>query len=215
MRGRTSSPGISRSIRCSHVGSSSRPGLRVPGAFDSFELGMRAILGQQVSVRGASTLAGRFAQRFGEAIETPLACLNRIAPTAESLAAARSATLAGLGLAECSRGEPAEPGPRRRSRRDRSRTGSRPDRDRRQARRASRHRAVDRGVHRDARLAMARRISGGRPGTDESLGIEVGQGAGKSGRAVAPLACLCGHAPVGKPQDTLQMNVNHARSSDR
>jgi AraC family transcriptional regulator of adaptative response / DNA-3-methyladenine glycosylase II len=74
------------------------PGLRVPGAFDSFELGLRAILGQQVSVRGASTLAGRFAERFGEAIETPLACLNRITPTAESLAAARGATLAGLGL---------------------------------------------------------------------------------------------------------------------
>ncbi len=75
-----------------------QPGLRVPGAFDSFELGMRAILGQQVSVRGASTLAGRFAERFGDAIETPLACLNRIAPAAESLATARGTTLAGLGL---------------------------------------------------------------------------------------------------------------------
>ncbi len=75
-----------------------QPGLRVPGAFDSFELGMRAILGQQVSVRGASTLAGRFAERFGEAIETPLTCLNRITPTSESLAAARGTTLAGLGL---------------------------------------------------------------------------------------------------------------------
>jgi AraC family transcriptional regulator of adaptative response / DNA-3-methyladenine glycosylase II len=75
-----------------------QPGLRVPGAFDSFELGMRAILGQQVSVRGASTLAGRVARRFGEAIETPLACLNRIAPTAETLSAAGSTTLAGLGL---------------------------------------------------------------------------------------------------------------------
>jgi AraC family transcriptional regulator, regulatory protein of adaptative response / DNA-3-methyladenine glycosylase II len=75
-----------------------RPGLRVPGAFDSFELGMRAILGQQVSVRGASTLAGRCAQRFGEVIETPLACLNRIAPTAETLSTARGATVAGLGL---------------------------------------------------------------------------------------------------------------------
>jgi AraC family transcriptional regulator, regulatory protein of adaptative response / DNA-3-methyladenine glycosylase II len=74
------------------------PGLRVPGAFDSFELGMRAILGQQVSVRGASTLASRFAQRFGEVIETPLACLNRITPAAETLAAARTVTLAGLGL---------------------------------------------------------------------------------------------------------------------
>jgi AraC family transcriptional regulator of adaptative response / DNA-3-methyladenine glycosylase II len=75
-----------------------QPGLRVPGAFDSFELCMRAILGQQVSVCGASTLAGRVAQRSGEAIETPLACLHRIAPTAETLSAARSTTLVGLGL---------------------------------------------------------------------------------------------------------------------
>ncbi len=42
-----------------------RPGLRVPGAFDRFELGLRAILGQQVSVRGATTLAGRFFRAFG------------------------------------------------------------------------------------------------------------------------------------------------------
>jgi len=75
-----------------------QPGLRVPGAFDGFELGLRAIVGQQVSVRGASTLAGRIAERFGEAIETPLPCLNRLTPTAESIAAARSATLAGFGL---------------------------------------------------------------------------------------------------------------------
>jgi AraC family transcriptional regulator of adaptative response / DNA-3-methyladenine glycosylase II len=74
------------------------PGLRVPGAFDAFELGIRAILGQQVSVRGASTLAGRLVQQFGEAIETPFACLNRIAPAAETLASARSAALAGIGL---------------------------------------------------------------------------------------------------------------------
>jgi AraC family transcriptional regulator of adaptative response / DNA-3-methyladenine glycosylase II len=83
------------------------PGLRVPGAFDPFELSMRAILGQQVSVPAASTLAGRFASRFGEAIKTPLACLNRLAPSAESLATARRSTLAGLGLplarAECLR----------------------------------------------------------------------------------------------------------------
>jgi AraC family transcriptional regulator of adaptative response / DNA-3-methyladenine glycosylase II len=74
------------------------PGLRVPGAFDAFELGMRAVLGQQVSVRAASTLAGRFAQRFGEAIKTPFPCLNRVAPTAASLTAARTRTLASLGL---------------------------------------------------------------------------------------------------------------------
>ncbi len=41
------------------------PGLRLPGSWDGFELAVRAILGQQVSVRGASTLAGRLVERFG------------------------------------------------------------------------------------------------------------------------------------------------------
>jgi AraC family transcriptional regulator, regulatory protein of adaptative response / DNA-3-methyladenine glycosylase II len=75
-----------------------RPGLRVPGAFDSFELAVRAILGQQVSVRGASTLAGRLAERFGEPIRAPIGCLNRIAPTAEALAKAGGPSLADIGL---------------------------------------------------------------------------------------------------------------------
>jgi AraC family transcriptional regulator of adaptative response / DNA-3-methyladenine glycosylase II len=74
------------------------PGLRVPGAFDAFELAMRAILGQQVSVRGASTLAGRLVERLGEAIETPVPGLNRLAPTAATVAAARGAVLPGVGL---------------------------------------------------------------------------------------------------------------------
>jgi AraC family transcriptional regulator of adaptative response / DNA-3-methyladenine glycosylase II len=46
-----------------------RPGLRVPGAYDGFELAVRAVLGQQVSVAAASTFAGRLAARHG----TPLA----------------------------------------------------------------------------------------------------------------------------------------------
>jgi AraC family transcriptional regulator, regulatory protein of adaptative response / DNA-3-methyladenine glycosylase II len=75
-----------------------RPGLRVPGGFDSFELATRAILGQQVSVRGASTLAGRLAERFGEPIRTPLGCLNRIAPTAEALANESGPSPAAIGL---------------------------------------------------------------------------------------------------------------------
>ncbi len=45
------------------------PGLRVPGCWDGFELAVRAILGQQVSVKGASTLAGRLAKQFGEPVE--------------------------------------------------------------------------------------------------------------------------------------------------
>jgi len=43
-----------------------RPGLRVPGAWDAFELPVRAMLGQQVSVAAASTLVGRLAATFGE-----------------------------------------------------------------------------------------------------------------------------------------------------
>jgi len=48
-------------------------GLRIPGCWDGFELAVRAILGQQVTVRGATTLAGRLAQTFGE----PLTCSNK------------------------------------------------------------------------------------------------------------------------------------------
>jgi AraC family transcriptional regulator of adaptative response / DNA-3-methyladenine glycosylase II len=66
------------------------PGLRVPGAWNGFELAVRAILGQQVTVRGATTLAGRLAARFG----TPLTTVDRgglthVFPEAEVLAQAR------------------------------------------------------------------------------------------------------------------------------
>ncbi|MGD9720500.1 MAG: AlkA N-terminal domain-containing protein [Pirellulales bacterium] len=74
------------------------PGLRVPGAFDGVELAVRAILGQQISVRAATTLAGRLAAAYGEPIETPFAGLSRLAPPAETLARARTASLAKLGL---------------------------------------------------------------------------------------------------------------------
>jgi len=63
------------------------PGLRVPGAFDDFELAIRAILGQQVSVAGASTVAGRLVQNFGEIIDTPFAEINRHFPTPENWSA--------------------------------------------------------------------------------------------------------------------------------
>ena len=47
------------------------PGLRVPGAFDGFELAVRAVLGQQVSVKAATTLAGRWAARLRHAPSRP------------------------------------------------------------------------------------------------------------------------------------------------
>jgi len=46
-----------------------RPGLRVPGAWDGFEVAVRAILGQQVSVKAANTLAGRLVKMYGEPLQ--------------------------------------------------------------------------------------------------------------------------------------------------
>jgi AraC family transcriptional regulator of adaptative response / DNA-3-methyladenine glycosylase II len=75
------------------------PGLRVPGAFDGFELATRAILGQRISVRAATTLAGRLADRFGEPIETPFPGLDRLGPAADRLAGADDRELIALGVA--------------------------------------------------------------------------------------------------------------------
>ncbi|MDQ6705011.1 MAG: helix-turn-helix domain-containing protein, partial [Acidobacteriota bacterium] len=74
------------------------PGLRVPGAWDGFELAVRAILGQQVSVKGASTLAGRLAARFGSPVETPYPALSLIGADASKLASASVEEIAGIGL---------------------------------------------------------------------------------------------------------------------
>jgi len=74
------------------------PGLRVPGAFDGFELAVRAILGQQVTVKAATTLACRFTLAFGEKIKTPFAELERLSPTAEKVARLRVGDIAKLGI---------------------------------------------------------------------------------------------------------------------
>jgi AraC family transcriptional regulator, regulatory protein of adaptative response / DNA-3-methyladenine glycosylase II len=47
------------------------PGIRTPGAWDGFELAVRAIIGQQISVRGATTIAGRIASMFGSPVAAP------------------------------------------------------------------------------------------------------------------------------------------------
>jgi AraC family transcriptional regulator of adaptative response / DNA-3-methyladenine glycosylase II len=72
------------------------PGLRVPGAWDSFEVGVRAILGQQVSVAAATTISGRLARKYGTAIESEDSFgLTHIFPTPDRLARAR---LGSIGL---------------------------------------------------------------------------------------------------------------------
>jgi AraC family transcriptional regulator of adaptative response / DNA-3-methyladenine glycosylase II len=71
------------------------PGIRVPGAADGFELTVRAILGQQVSVRAARTFAGRVAESMGTPLERPVDGVTRLFPTAEQLSAT---SLGSLGL---------------------------------------------------------------------------------------------------------------------
>ena len=75
-----------------------RPGLRLPGSFDGFEMAVRAILGQQISVAAASTLAGRLALRYGEPIQTPFAALTRLFPTPQRLASATVPDIGRLGI---------------------------------------------------------------------------------------------------------------------
>lgn len=75
-----------------------KPGLRVPGAFDGFELAVRAILGQQITVKAATTLAARFAGAFGEAIETPHQGLTHLSPSPGRIAAAKVDEVAALGI---------------------------------------------------------------------------------------------------------------------
>ena len=65
------------------------PGLRLPGGWDGFEVAVRAVLGQQVSVAAATTLAARLVSRFGHALARPVDDnLHTLFPSAEVLAEA-------------------------------------------------------------------------------------------------------------------------------
>lgn len=83
-----------------HLGvmTASFPGLRVPGAFNGFEVAVRAILGQQVSVKAASTLMARLVKAFGTPIQTPHAGLTQLTPTPAQLAQRSPQDLAELGI---------------------------------------------------------------------------------------------------------------------
>jgi AraC family transcriptional regulator, regulatory protein of adaptative response / DNA-3-methyladenine glycosylase II len=85
-----------------------QPGLRVPGCWNGFELAVRAILGQQITVKGATTLAGSLVRAFGRAYASPNH-LSYVFPRPEDLAdadltsigltKARAATIQGLARA--------------------------------------------------------------------------------------------------------------------
>ena len=75
-----------------------RPGLRVPGAFDGFEMAVRAILGQQITVKAAATLGGRFTTAFGERCVTPFSQLSCLSPQADRIAQCSLDEIARLGI---------------------------------------------------------------------------------------------------------------------
>jgi len=70
-----------------------RPGLRVPGAWDGFELAVRAVLGQQITVPGAIRLAGTLVVRFGERLREPDGALTHVFPDPARLAGSDPASL--------------------------------------------------------------------------------------------------------------------------
>jgi len=70
------------------------PGRRVPGSADGHELAVRAVLGQQVSVAGAVTLAGRLVREHGEKLARPLGAVTHRFPSAEALAGVDPSRLA-------------------------------------------------------------------------------------------------------------------------
>ncbi len=74
------------------------PGLRIPGSFDGFDLALRAVLGQQIAVKSATTVYSRFVQKFGAPVRTPYPGLDRATPRPEPLAEASLPQLIALGL---------------------------------------------------------------------------------------------------------------------
>ncbi len=74
------------------------PGIRLPGSLDAFELAVRAVLGQQVTVAAARTLARRVVERFGTPLATPWPSLARGFPSPQTLAAATLDSVASLGI---------------------------------------------------------------------------------------------------------------------
>ena len=73
-------------------------GLRVPGAVDGLEVGVRAIVGQQVSIKAARTLVGRIAQRFGGTVDTPNTMVTKTFPNAQILAHCICSDLTATGI---------------------------------------------------------------------------------------------------------------------
>jgi len=76
----------------------SRPGARLPAGLDGFEVALRVIMGQQVTVKAARTLVQRIVDRYGEPISTPFPALTHVFPSVEAIASADPETVGKLGI---------------------------------------------------------------------------------------------------------------------
>ena len=175
-----------------------RPGLRVPGAWDPFEVAVRAILGQQVTVRGATTLAGRLVARFGEPIPAAQrGSLTHLFPLPEALA---EADLARIGLPRARADSLRSLAAAIAGGRLASRRRARPRRSGRAADLAARDRRLDGAVRRDAGLRRARRVPGERPRPAACACARrhaaLDAGAAARSRGLAPVAGLRGDASL-------------------
>ena len=75
-----------------------RPGARLPAGLDGFEIAVRVILGQQVTVKAARTLVQRVVDCYGEPVATPYPALTHVFPSAEAIAGADPETIGKLGI---------------------------------------------------------------------------------------------------------------------
>ena len=172
------------------------PGRRVPGVVDGAELAFRAVLGQQVSVKGARTLAGRLVDQLGKPLTNPDGGLTHVfprpgrdrrrGPHEDRHAGQPAANVAELGV--CAGERRCRPRPRCRPRRD----ASAPPRD-------TRHRPMDVFVHRDACTRRSRRVPSDRPRRKACAdGTASHRRPIRCSRAMEALARLRGPAPMGQ-----------------
>jgi AraC family transcriptional regulator of adaptative response / DNA-3-methyladenine glycosylase II len=75
-----------------------RLGARLPAGLDGFDIALRVILGQQVTVKAARTLVQRVVDRYGEPVATPFPALTHVFPSAEAIATADPEVIGKLGI---------------------------------------------------------------------------------------------------------------------
>jgi AraC family transcriptional regulator, regulatory protein of adaptative response / DNA-3-methyladenine glycosylase II len=91
-------PKVINAVLGTHFAGHDMAGIRVPGSLDGFEVAIRAIVGQQVTVAAGRTLTQRLVNTFGQPITTPYPELTRLFPTAQALAQATPGSLGELGI---------------------------------------------------------------------------------------------------------------------